>query len=155
VSGSVHRYPVRCSWRGSTGTGFDRYDRAHEATVPGVAAPVTLSADVAFRGDGSQLNPEVLLVLAASSCQLLSFLAVAARARLDVVSYRDDAEGCLPDDDRPMRVTRIVLRPHIVVRGDVAAARLEHLVEVAHRECYVANSLRSEVVIEATFETVR
>ena len=60
----------------------------------------------------------------------------------------------MPEDDPPMRLTRIVLRPRIVVRGDVAPARLEHLVDVAHRECYIANALRAEVVIEATFETV-
>ena len=154
MSESVHRYPVRCSWSGSTGGGYDGYERAHEASVPGVAGPVALSADAAFRGDPTRLNPEVLLVLAAASCQLLSFLAVAARARLDVVAYRDDAEGSMPEDDRPMRLTRIVLRPRITVHGDVAPGRLAHLVEVAHRECYIANTLRTELVIEPTFETV-
>ena len=68
MSGAVHRYPVRCSWRGSTGVGYDGYDRAHEATVPGVAAPVALSADAAFRGDATRLNPEALLV---ARCRLL------------------------------------------------------------------------------------
>ncbi len=151
----MHRYPVQCSWRGSTGAGYEGYDRAHEGVVPGVSGRVALSADAPFRGDPTQLNPEALVVLAASSCQLLSFLAVAARARLDVVAYRDDAEGCMPEDDRPVRLTRIVLRPRITVRGDVSPARLSHLVEVAHRECYIANTLRAEIAIEATFETAR
>jgi organic hydroperoxide reductase OsmC/OhrA len=87
-------------------------------------------------------------VLAASSCQLLSFLAVAARARIDVIEYRDDAEGEMPEDDPPMRITRITLRPRITIRGDVDDARVWHLVEVAHRECFIANSLRTEVVVE-------
>jgi len=56
-----------------------------------------------------------LEVLAAASCQLLSFLAVAARARLDVVAYEDDAEGVMPEGDHPVRLTRIVLRPRIVL----------------------------------------
>jgi len=43
------------------------------------------------------------VVLAAGSCQLLSFLAVAARARLDVVAYEDDAEGVMPEGDHPVR----------------------------------------------------
>jgi organic hydroperoxide reductase OsmC/OhrA len=154
MSESVHHYPVHCSWRGSTGGGYDGYDRAHEGSVPGVEAPVALSADTAFRGDATRLNPEALLVLATSSCQLLAFLTVAARARVDVVAYRDDAEGSMPEDDPPVRVTRIVLRPRITIRGDVAPARLAHLVEVAHRECYIANALRTEVVIDATFEIV-
>jgi organic hydroperoxide reductase OsmC/OhrA len=87
-------------------------------------------------------------VLAAASCQLLSFLAVAARARIDVIEYRDDAAGEMPEDDPPMRITRITLRPQIVVWEDVSEARVRHLVEVAHRECFIANSLTTEVVVE-------
>ncbi len=146
-----HHYRATCAWRGSTAAGYDAYDRVHTVTMPPAAATVTMSADAAFRGDSSLVNPEELLVAAAASCQLLSFLAVASRARIDVLAYRDDAEGWMPEAERPVRVTRIVLRPRITVRGDVAAARLEHLVEVAHRECYIANSLRTEVVVEATF----
>jgi organic hydroperoxide reductase OsmC/OhrA len=87
-------------------------------------------------------------VLAAASCQLLSFLAVAARARIDVIEYRDDAAGEMREDDPPMRITRITLRPQIVVWEDVSEARVRHLVEVAHRECFIANSLTTEVVVE-------
>lgn len=153
MTDAVHRYPVACSWRGSTADGYDRYDRSHEASAP-PAPDLALSGDVAFRGDARRWNPEALLVTAAASCQLLSFLAVAARARVDVVTYRDDAEGVMPEADPPMRITRVVLRPHITVRGDVPAARLTHLVEVAHRECFIANSLDSEIVVEPTFEHV-
>ena len=87
-------------------------------------------------------------MLAASSCQLLSFLAVAARARIDVIAYRDDSEGEMPEDDRPVRITRITLRPRITVSSDVTDDRVLHLVEVAHRECYIANSLTTDIVIE-------
>ena len=93
----------------------------------------------------------MLLLAAAVSCQLLSFLAVAARARLDVVEYRDDADAEMPEDVEPVRITRIVLRPRITVRGQVAESRLAHLVEVAHRECFITNSLRSDVVVEPVF----
>ena len=89
------------------------------AQVAPVATTLDLSGDPAFRGDGTRLNPEQLLVLAASSCQLLSFLAVAARARIDVIAYHDDAIGEMPEDDHPVRITRITLRPRITVRGDV------------------------------------
>ena len=99
---------------------------------------------------GDLLNPEQLLVAVASSCQLLAFLAVAARARIDVVAYADDASGEMPGDDLPMRITRIDLRPSITVRGEVALERVEHLVEVAHRECFIANSLRSDIVVTPT-----
>jgi organic hydroperoxide reductase OsmC/OhrA len=147
----VHTYRTHTSWTGNTGVGYDAYDRAHTATSPPADASLTLSADPAFKGDPALLNPEQLLLAAASSCQLLSFLAVAARARLDVVSYEDDAEGVMPEDDAPVRITRITLRPRITFKGDASEARLDRLVHVAHDECYIANSLRTEIVMEPTF----
>ncbi len=150
----VHRYAASCAWTGSTGEGYDAYSRAHTATAPPAAARLELSSDPAFRGDPTRLNPEQLLVLAAASCQLLSFLTVAARARIDVVAYHDDAEAEMPESDEPVRITRIALRPRITVRGDATDARLTHLVEVAHRECYIANSVTTDIVIEPEFTRV-
>jgi organic hydroperoxide reductase OsmC/OhrA len=144
----IHRYNASCAWQGSTGAGYDAYDRAHQAHAPPAEATLRLSGDPAFRGTPDLLNPEQLLVMAAASCQLLSFLAVAARARVDVVDYQDEAEGEMPEDEPPMRITRITLRPRITVRGDVSEDRVRHLVEVGHRECFIANSLVTEVVVE-------
>jgi organic hydroperoxide reductase OsmC/OhrA len=144
----VHRYTVSSRWRGSTGDGYDAYDRSHEVEAMPDGLTLALSSDPTFRGDPALLNPEQLLVMAAASCQLLSFLAVAARARIDVIEYRDDAEGEMPEDDPPMRITRITLRPRITIRADVANARIRHLLDVAHSECFIANSLTTEVVIE-------
>jgi organic hydroperoxide reductase OsmC/OhrA len=149
----VHRYEVTTTWRGSTGGGYETYDRAHDVQVPAAGSTLRLSSDPAFRGDRGALNPEQLLLAASASCQLLSFLAVAARARVDVVAYDDDAAAEMPVAAREMRITRIVLRPRITVRGDVEPSRLAHLVDVAHHECFIANSLRSDVVVEAEFTT--
>jgi organic hydroperoxide reductase OsmC/OhrA len=151
----VHTYRTALAWAGSTGLGYEHYDRTHRLGAPPAAAELTLASDPAFRGDPSLLNPEQLLVAAASSCQLLSFLAVAARARLDVTAYDDDAEAVMPEDVRPVRITRIDLHPRIVL-ADTAAARptqdrLLHLTEIAHRECFIANSLTSEVTVHPTF----
>ena len=145
---STHRYATTVSWEGSTGMGYDHYDRGHTARVVPVASALDLSGDPAFGGDGGRLNPEQLFVLAASSCQMLSFLAAAARARIDVIAYDDDAVGEMPEGDRPVRITRIRLRPRITVRGDVADKRVQHLVEVGHRECYIANSITTDITIE-------
>src|SRR5208283_2401757 len=112
----VHRFRATCRWNGSTGVGYDSYVRAHEVLCPPAEDAIQLSADPAFLGNSSLLNPEQLVVAAASSCQLLSFLAVAARARVDVVSYVDDAEAEMPERASEMSIERIVLRPHIVVR---------------------------------------
>jgi organic hydroperoxide reductase OsmC/OhrA len=148
----VHRYSARTSWQGSTAQGYDAYDRAHGASAPPAHTQLALSSDPAFNGDPARLNPEQLVVLAASSCQLLSFLAVAARARIDVVAYEDEAEAVMPEADRPVRITQITLRPRITVKGDAPAdERLRKLVETAHRQCYVSNSLSTEIAVEPTF----
>jgi organic hydroperoxide reductase OsmC/OhrA len=148
----VHRYAVRCHWEGSTAAGYEHYDRGHQVVAPPAVVGLDLSGDPAFRGDEAKLNPEQLVVAAAASCQLLSCLAVAARARIDVVAYEDAGEGEMPEEVKPMRLTRITLRPRITIVGDVSEARVRHLVEVAHRECFIANSLRTEVVVEPVLD---
>jgi len=150
----VHEYRCRTEWTGTTAVGYEAYTREHRVTVPPAEAGLTLSGDPAFRGDGRLLNPEQLLLVAASSCQMLSFIAIAARARFDVVSYTDEAEARMPEDDLPVRITAITLRPRIVVRGPVDEARVRRYVGLAHDECYIANSVRSEITIEAEIEVV-
>jgi organic hydroperoxide reductase OsmC/OhrA len=141
---------VRCRWSGSTGAGYEVFGRAHDAESPPAEVSLRLSGDPSFGGDATILNPEQLVVLAASSCQLLSFLAVASRARIDVRRYEDEGEGTMPEDDPPTRLTSIVLRPTIWVATGPTQERIAHLVEVAHRECYVANSLRTDIRVEPT-----
>jgi len=148
---TVHEYSTRLSWTGSTGDGYRDYDRAHEVELAGGTLPIT--ADPAFRGDESLTNPEQLLLAAASSCQLLSFLAVAALAKVDVLGYEDDATAVMPDAKDGMRLTEIVLRPRITVRG-ADAVKVAELVENAHRQCFVANSLNTAVRVEHTVESV-
>lgn len=152
MSGPVHEYSANIAWSGSTAVGFDAYDRSHAADCPPATAGLELSADPAFRGDATKPNPEQLVVLAAASCQLLSFLAVAARARIDVRDYRDEASGTMDMDDDPACIGRIELRPRIVVAEGPTEERVRELCEVAHRHCFVANSLHSEVVVEPEIE---
>jgi organic hydroperoxide reductase OsmC/OhrA len=150
----VHHYRCRLDWNGSTAAGYDDYDREHSVSCPPADAALRLSSDPAFGGDPSLLNPEQLLLAAASSCQMLSFLAYAGRARIDVVSYIDEAEAIMPEDDKPVRITEIVLRPRIVVAGDADEERVRRYVERAHHACFIANSLNSDITIEPTIEFV-
>lgn len=148
----VHTYNTRLEWNGSTGEGYDHYDRGHTVTAGRADTGLTLSSDPAFLGDPRLLNPEQLLVAAASSCQLLSFLAGAARARIDVLEYSDDAEGTMDESERPPWVQRIVLRPRIVVGPGADEDRVRRLVQLGHEHCFIANSLKSEITIEAEIE---
>jgi organic hydroperoxide reductase OsmC/OhrA len=152
VSARVHSYEAQVAWTGSTAAGYERYDRAHAASCPPAETELELSSDPAFGGDPARLNPEQLLVAAASSCQLLSFLAVAARARIDVRGYRDAATGTMDEGDPPVRIGRIVLRPRIEVTPGPSEERVRELCDVAHRHCFVSNSLRTDVVVEPEVE---
>lgn len=146
----THEYVVDLTWSGSTGQGYEHYSRTYDMSVGGMLGP--FSADPAFGGDHALANPEQLLVMAAVSCQLLSFLAVAARSRVDVVEYVDRAVGVMPPaSDGPMWVTEINLSPQITVVGDVPAAKLQRMVEIGHRECFIANSLRTDVLLRPQF----
>ncbi len=147
---SEHTYESSLAWRGSTGAGYVAYDRFHTASTPPATTEIRMSSDAAFRGDPDLVNPEQLLVLAASSCQLLSFLAVAARHKVDVVSYEDTAVGVMPMDLKPVRITTIALAPRIVVAPGTDLAAVEEMIHDAHDQCYVANSLTTEVTVAAT-----
>lgn len=140
-------FEARARWTGSTGAGWEGYDRAHRVTAPPAQQELAVTTGEAH-GDPSLLNPEQLVVAAASSCQLLWFLHLAAKARIEVVEYEDRAEGHMPAG----AITEIVLRPRIVVDGDTPRERVVRLCELAHRECNVAKSLSGEVRVEPEVE---
>jgi organic hydroperoxide reductase OsmC/OhrA len=148
---ATHRYETQVHWSGSTGLGWDHYDRTHSATAPGVAQELGVTTGEG-KGDPSLLNPELLLLMAASSCQMLWFLHLAAKARVDVVEYRDDAIALMPTDEQPVRITEIELRPHIAVAGETSEERIRKLLHTAHEHCFVANSLTSEMTLQPTVE---
>ncbi len=147
---TTHEYATGLVWTGQT-ISYDSYDRQHEVVMG--SSSITLSADVMFRGDAALPNPEKLVVAAASSCQLLSFLAVAALGGVEVRDYRDDAVGLMDDTVRPIRLTSILLRPKITVAG-TARERVERLVQKAHQQCYIANSLSTPVALDPVIEVV-
>jgi organic hydroperoxide reductase OsmC/OhrA len=95
-------------------------------------------------------DPEQMLVSALSTCHMLSFLHVAREAGFIVARYRDTAEGRLEKDAAGRwSVTRVALRPQIDYRGAApdpeTAARLHH---AAQETCFIANSVKTEVVVE-------
>lgn len=144
----THTYRSELAWHGSTAAGYEAYDRTHRVVVPPAGGELVLSSDPAFNGAGDLPNPEQLLLAAASSCQLLSFLAIAARSRVDVLTYDDDADAVMPEDEKPMRITRITLRPRITVAAGGDLDRVRRMVERAHAGCFIANTLNAEIVVE-------
>jgi organic hydroperoxide reductase OsmC/OhrA len=147
----VARYETRLYWTGSTGVGWDHYDRTHSVSAPPAEQEVRVTTGES-KGDPAILNPEQLLLMAASSCQMLWFLHLASKARVDVVGYEDEALALMPEDQEPVRITEITLRPRIAVAGDASEERVRKLVDTAHEYCFIANSLNSSMKIEPLVE---
>jgi len=101
--------------------------------------------------DPSAVDPEEALIASASACHMLWFLSLAQKAGLDVRSYRDEAVGGMGKDERGrVAITRITLRPEIAFAGrEPSEEELAALHHEAHEKCFIANSLRSEIVVEA------
>jgi organic hydroperoxide reductase OsmC/OhrA len=140
-------------WRSDGGFRDGRYSRAHRwmfdggADVPASASPHVVAPPMS---DPAGVDPEEALVASVSSCHMLWFLHLARDSGFDVAAYRDEARGIMGKDDRGrMAVTRIALRPEIEFAGEVpdaeALARLHH---EAHEKCFIANSLRTEILVE-------
>jgi peroxiredoxin-like protein len=116
------------------------------------AIGLPMSAAPEYHGDRDRANPEQLFVAALSSCHALTYLAVAARAGIEVVSYTDAAEGLLEAVDGRMRMTRVTLRPHVVIARDADLQRAHDLVARAHAGCVISNSVTAVVDIEPVIE---
>ena len=96
------------------------------------------------------MDPEEGFVAAISSCHMLWFLHVACTLKLTVDRYSDHATGVLEKDRAgKMSVTRVTLRPAVVFSGvQPTAEQLGELHEEAHEQCFIANSVKTEIVIE-------
>ncbi|MET3133457.1 organic hydroperoxide reductase OsmC/OhrA [Oxalobacteraceae bacterium GrIS 1.11] len=132
-----------------------RYSRAHEwifdggLRVPASSSPLSVPVPMS---EPANLDPEEALVAATSSCHMLFFLSIAAQRGFVVDHYSDHALGDLgPNDEGKMAMTRITLRPSIVFSGapQPDAQALAALHHAAHERCYIANSLKADVVVAA------
>ncbi|GAA3751322.1 organic hydroperoxide reductase OsmC/OhrA [Spinactinospora alkalitolerans] len=143
-----HHYDVRVRWTGNTGsgtTGYRDYARSHDIEVAG--KPVLQgSADPSFRGDAERWNPEELLVAALSQCHMLSYLAVAVAAKVDVVGYEDAATATMvTNPDGSGQFTEVTLHPVVTVAEPAMLEAAEALHEKANSVCFIARSVNFPV----------
>ena len=138
-------------WQRTTaGFDYETYDRTHTITF-GSGPSLSTSSAPDYKGDPTKVNPEEMLVAALSSCHMLTFLAVAAKKRFVVDRYEDDAVGFMEKNAAgKMAVTRAVLKPRVVFSGDKqpSAEELARLHASAHDNCFIANSVTTEVAVE-------
>ena len=140
---AVHQYEAQAQWR----KGGDANPMNHRLTF-GHRPAIEASGAPQYKGDAGKLNPEELFVAALVSCQMLSYLALAARGGIDVLAYEDAARGTMTIADKRMRFTEVELRPRITIApgGDQEKARA--LVEAAHHACFIANSVSCAVRVD-------
>jgi organic hydroperoxide reductase OsmC/OhrA len=152
----VGEYRATVEWAGAGEGDFtaNRYSRAHHWRFDGgaeVAASASPQVVPPPFSDPSGVDPEEALIASASSCHMLWFLHLAREAGHLVTRYRDEAVGHMGKDERGRTAfTRIALRPRIDFAGEApdaqALARLHH---AAHEACFIASSLRCEIVVES------
>ncbi|MBN9589075.1 MAG: osmotically inducible protein OsmC [Alphaproteobacteria bacterium 64-11] len=126
---------------------YESYSRNHQIRFKD-GVMLTVSAAAPYRGDPAHADPEDLLVASLSSCHMLSFLAICAKKRLTVESYRDDAVGFLENDGGKYWVTRVILRPEVRFAVAPDAETLAHVHHKAHETCFIANSVKTDVRVE-------
>ena len=146
------------SWRREGARFVDnRYSRAHRwefdggAVIPASASPHVVPVPLA---DPAGVDPEEAFVASIASCHMLFFLSFAAKRRLVVESYRDEAVGVMGKNaEGRLAITVVTLRPHVLFSGeDPAAEDVDAIHHAAHEACFIATSVKTEIRTEATFE---
>jgi organic hydroperoxide reductase OsmC/OhrA len=147
----MSEHKITLEWKRETESfSYESYNRDHVLVFEG-GMRVSASAAPAYRGNPAHVNPEETLVAALSSCHMLTFLAVAAKKRFVVDRYSDHAVGFLEKNQKgKLAITRVVLRPQVTFGGTnlPTPEQLAELHERAHAECFVANSVTTEVTVE-------
>lgn len=139
-------------WTGAAkGPTRDPATFSRDLHLSGDAIALPMSSAPGYRGDPSRANPEQLFVASISACQALTYLFLAAKNGVAIISYTDDAEGRLGIVDGKIRMSRVTLRPRITLEAGTNETRARELVAKAHAGCFVANSVSTPVDIEPTF----
>jgi organic hydroperoxide reductase OsmC/OhrA len=152
----AHEYKAVIAWERGAGEPFTdlKFSRAHRwsfdggITVPGSSSPLSVRVPYSH---AEAVDPEEALVAALSSCHMLTFLYLAAKQGIVVDTYQDEAVGVMTKNARgKLFVSKVALRPRIAFAGTQPpnAAQLAELHHHAHEECYIANSVLTEVVVD-------
>ena len=140
---------IHVNWARAGEFSHEGFERRHD-----IEFKPQLSIPAGGAGNDFGADPEQMLVAAMASCHMQSFLALAAKKRLQVESYRDTASAEIAQrEDGKFWVSVIRLAPKAVFTGekipDEAAIKAMH--EKAHDHCFIANSTSSEVIVEPQF----
>ena len=155
----MSEYTAEVLWERDPAQDFlgNRYSRRHllrfdgGTEVAGSSAPSSVPLPMS---DAAAVDPEEAFVASLSSCHMLWFLAIAAKRQFVVDRYLDHAIGVMARNEQgKMAMMRVTLRPQVKFSGEHQPSRddLDRLHHKAHEECYIANSVRTEVLCEPVF----
>ena len=136
-----HRYSRRHAWHFDGG-----------AVVPASSSPHVVPLPYS---DPAGVDPEEAFVASLSSCHMLWFLDIAARAGWVVDHYRDEAVGVMARNaEGQLAMTRVTLRPAVqfAAQHRPEPEQLHELHHRAHAACFIANSVKTEVLCEPILE---
>ena len=125
------------------------YSNKHEIIF---TPQIKINGDSAPEWNGNEINinPEQTLAASLSSCHMMTFLALAAKMKWPIISYKDKAIASLGKNSKNlMSVTKIELNPKIVFSDNfsIDSSKMKEVQDRAHRYCFIANSLSNEVII--------
>jgi len=148
----MSEHKAKIVWaRNGADFGYKTYPRDHVWRFDN-GVEIAGSAAAAYLGNPQRIDPESAFMAALSSCHMLTFLALASNKGFIVDSYEDAAVGHLEKNaSGKLAVTRVELHPKIVYSGAKQPndSDLEWLHDKAHRECFIANSVTTEVKVIA------
>ena len=158
----MSHYTARIIWKRDDGAVFTdkRYSRAHVWKFDGgLEVPASSSPHVVPLpySNANNVDPEEAFLAAISSCHMLTFLFLAAKAGLRIDSYEDSASAVMGKNAAGrMAVTEATLQPHIVFSGEKAPtdSDLEQLHHAAHNECFIANAVLTRIDVKGTWKHV-
>ena len=149
-------YTAKITWQSESPEAFasNKYSRGHSwefdggVTVPASSSPHAVRLPYSIE---AAVDPEEAFVASASSCHMLSFLWIAAKGGFNVASYEDTAVGEMAVNEAGGQwISKITLDPQIVWASgqEPSSEELTAMHHEAHQICYIANSIKSEVVIK-------
>jgi organic hydroperoxide reductase OsmC/OhrA len=148
----MSEHKITLTWkRGDTPFEYQKYSRDHTWKFDG-GHEMQASAAPAYLGNPKFVDPEEAFVASLSSCQMLTFLAVACKKKFVLDDYVDEAVGHMEKNaEGKLAITRVTLRPQLKFSGDKqpAAEEIEEMNHMAHEQCFIANSVKTEITIEA------
>jgi len=150
----AHLHTARILWESNTGDFTkNQYSRAHHWSFDGGQTVLASSSPNVVRvpfSDPAGIDPEEAMVAAISSCHMLTFLYYAAKGGFSVQRYEDNAEGLMAKNgDGRFAITRCTLKPLVTFTGkEPTRPELDHLHHLAHEECFIANSVKTEIICE-------